>query len=105
MPSVEVKADHIEAKETDLTPAAKAVADRIKRAIAAAPGTRWNKTGRLLGSIKANGEQVVAAADRLKSDEVAARFADEIMPTDIDQKTHDAIAQAVYDSIKVEPAK
>lgn len=100
-----VEVDRLTMSDPDLEPAAKAMAVRIKREIATAPGNRWNKTGKLLGSVRADGEQVVVASDRLQRDELAERFSDEIVPADLDEATSDAIAQAVYDSIKVEPAR
>jgi hypothetical protein len=94
--------------ELDLSGAAKAIATRIKRAIESAPSNRWLKTGSLLRSVKvvegADGNAaVVISNDRLKRDpELAQKFADEIMASDLDVKTRDAIAQAVHDALVTE---
>lgn len=83
-----------------------ALVDEVKRRIRDAPGNRWNKTGHLLASIAAvkhkDGVAVVAASDRLQSDEVAQKFADEIIPDDISDETRLAIAQAIFAAFTVE---
>jgi hypothetical protein len=93
-------------KEPDFSEAGSALADLIRRRILAAPGGRWNRTGRLLGSIATieNGGRisVIAGGDRLQRDELAQKFADEIIPTDLDEETRTAIAEAIFNSFKVE---
>jgi hypothetical protein len=66
------------------TPLAEACAARVRADVAAAPGSRWNRTGKLLGSVAADGTAVVVTADRLQRDETAQLFADECVkdPTD-----------------------
>ena len=63
---------------------AEACADRIRRDVRAAPGSRWQKTGKLLASIAADENGVSVSGDRLQGDRVAQLFADECVndPTD-----------------------
>jgi hypothetical protein len=93
-------------KEPDFASVGASLAETIKQRIRDAPGNRWNKTGRLLASISAvernGGVAVVASSDRLQRDEVAQKFADEIIPADIGKATRDAIAKAVFAAFKVE---
>jgi len=59
------------------TPLAEACAARIRADVQSAPGNRWNKTGKLLRSIAADGSAVVVTGDRLQRDELSRLFADE----------------------------
>lgn len=82
------------------------IRDRIKRAIDAAPGDRWNRTGQLLSSIRSiedtdGSAAVTVAPDRLQSDALAKLFADEIIPPDLDERTRQEIAKAVHDAINI----
>lgn len=92
--------------QPDFTDVGASLAETIKQRIRDAPGDRWRKTGRLLASISAvdrnGGVAVVAGGDRLQRDEVAQKFADEIIPADIGEATRAAIAEAVFAAFKVE---
>ena len=97
--------------DIDLMTGAEAIAERIKREIQNAPGSRWNRTGELLRSIRAvsgsdGSAGVVAASDRLNRIELLQQFMDEIVPDSLDDTARSAIAKSVNEAIEVdEPEK
>ena len=96
--------------DIDLEPAAEKIAERIKRAIQNAPGEKWNRTGKLLQSIRAVSSSdgsagVAVASDRLERPELMQQFMDEIVPVDLDKATQTAIADATHDAIEVDEEK
>lgn len=95
----------LEIGQPDFTEAGDALVALIKRRIQSAPGGRWNKTGRLLNSIHAEVNKgrvvVVASGDRLQRDDLAEKFAAEILSdSSVDAATRGAIAVAVFGAIK-----
>ena len=94
-------------KPLRLAPVAAAIAAKIKSAIGAAPGDRWDRTGKLLGSIRmveaASGSVAVAhAPDRLQHESLRQKFADECLPDPrTDMRVRNAIAKVVHDAITV----
>ena len=93
-------------EEPDFSAVGDELADTIKERINSAPGDRWNKTGRLLNSITAvntkDGMAVVAGSDRLQRDDLAQKFADEILTSDLDEETRAAIAKAIFGAFTVD---
>lgn len=93
-------------EEPDFTEVGESLAESIKARIQAAPGNRWNRSGVLLNSISSverNGSvAVVASGARLQHDKVAELFAAEILPAELDAKTRDEIARAIFDSFEVD---
>ncbi len=88
---------------------AEAIATKIREAIVAAPGNRWNKTGALLRSIDvkthADGSaDVIVAGDRLNRPELAETFKKEIVGKNLlrDGRVRDAIALSVAKATRVE---
>lgn len=74
-------------------PAARAGADALRRAIAAQPGDKWDRTGHLASGLRASGDSVTHPSDRLQRDELKQRFFDEVVP---DDPTDDAaVAKAI----------
>ena len=69
-------------KAPSLKPVAEATADVVKRAIAAQPGHKWDRTGRLRGGIRAVRNNVEHPSDRLQHDALKQRFVDEVVPAD-----------------------
>lgn len=95
----------IKLEPLELDGIARALADRVKRDIDTQPGDRWNKSGRLRAAIAAHGSQVVVtAADRLGDDEVAQRFADEVLAgaQTNDARVVEAIDRAITEAIEVD---
>lgn len=91
----------------DLEEVADSLADQVKQSISSQPGDRWNKTGKLLGSIRsaASGDgtaAVVASADRLQDDELAQRFADEVLANDLDSHTRQVLERQLHQLFTVE---
>ena len=80
---------------------AETVKDRIRGA-----GGRWNRTGKLLNSIKSiekkGGQLIVTVSDRLERDETMEMFADEILKNYLDAEVQHEIAQAVFNAFKVQ---
>lgn len=84
----------------DLDGVTKAAASHVRDTIAS-HGERWNRTGRLRESIKAEGDQVVCTAgDRLGDDDIAQRFADECLTDPTDERAFvAALDEAVTDAL------
>jgi hypothetical protein len=81
---------------------ADAMALVVKDAIRSQPGSKWHRTGRLLGGIRADGGNVTGPSGRLEGDDLAERFDDEVMPTVItaDRRVAAAIVKSVDDMFK-----
>lgn len=77
--TITIKADPIEVKEIDLKPVAEAIAANVRTAVASQPSDKWDKTGTLKNGITTDGESVVAPAGRLQRDDLAHKFADEVL--------------------------
>ena len=98
-------------KPLRMAPIASAIVTRVKAAIVAAPKDRWDKTGRLLSSVRTveavNGAAAVAVApDRLEDNRTRLLFADECLPDPTtDTRIRNAIAKTVRDAIGVEVIK
>jgi hypothetical protein len=109
--SVTIKADVMEIDVPSMLPVAEAVAENLKRAIAAEPrdkrGQKWRRTGRLASGITAQrtstGAAVVPPSGRLESDEVREKFADEFLDENPLASTNvkQALEQALDDAITV----
>lgn len=81
---------------------AEALAAELREAVERQPGAKWNRTGHLMRSIAASDDAVSVASDRLQRDDLAEKFADEVMPADPlnDRRVQEATEKAVAEAIK-----
>lgn len=101
----------VKIKPLRMAPIATAIVARVKSAIESAVGDRWDKTGRLLSSVRmvespTGAAGVAIAEDRLQNEHTRQLFADECLPDPTnDTRVRNAIAKVVHDAINVEVAK
>jgi hypothetical protein len=88
---------------SDWEKVAEACAEIIKRAVEAAPGSRWNRTGHLLSSIDASGDSVSVPSDRLQRDDLKQLFLEECVkdPTN-DPQFNAALDESVTQMLEEE---
>lgn len=88
-------------EDWDLSGITDALAHELRQAVESQPGERWNRTGHLKASIQGTDGAVTIAADRLQRDDLAQRFADEVMlsaPTE-NQRVQAAVEKAAREAI------